>query len=229
MSRHIQQRLDFLPPEQPHYGNWVRHLSAEAACNRMAMWLVHGGSLWLTSEQVSGKSHFLQAISLEHPFLGVVRPDSGLSALKQVDRWCDQLERFASWAVDMPAGSENVASGFALFHLIERAKQKNRPLLICWRCTNEDLQPPELASRMRVLEQVNMPVPEDDLTLGRILRSTALTWHWEIPDGVLEVMLTYLPRDLATLLDALRQLEAASFEEQKRITKSWVKKHLDLG
>jgi len=229
MPRHAQQRLDFLPPEQAHYGNWVRHLFAEPACSRVAMWLVHGGSLWLTSEQMSGKSHFVQALLLEHPFLGVVKPDARLSALKQVDHWCEQLEHFAFWAVDMPSGPANVASGFALFHLMERAKQKNRPLLIAWRCANDDLYPPELASRMRMLEQINMQAPEDDTTLRNILRSTAASWHWTIPDDVLDVMLTYLPRDLATQLAALQQLEAASFEEQKRLTKSWVKKHLDLG
>lgn len=229
MNSHAsQQRLDFMPPEQPDYGNWVRHSSAEAASNRVALWLVHGGFLWLSSDEVAGKSHFVRALASDHPSLGVVTPQPRIASLKQVDQWVNTLSGNAFWAVDIPAGPVTLATGFALFHLIERARQMNRPLLISWRCPDAQLSPPELASRMRMMEQCFMLAPQDDTGIRQVLQSVAASMHWDIPDGALDVMLAYLPRDLSSLTDALQQLESASFEEQKRITKSWVKQHLNI-
>ena len=223
----MQPRLISHPPEAAHYGNWVRHIFAEPASNRLALWLVHGGMLWLNSEQTSGKSHLLQAIAAEHPHLGVVMPQQRLAALVQVQRWLQCLEHKALWAVDVPAGAATTAMGFALFHLIERAKQQNRPLLIVWRCSNDALHPPELASRMRMLEQVSMPAPESDEVLREILQSVAQSLHWQVPEAVLDMMLVHLPRDLATQVKALKKLEQASFAQQKKITTRWAKQMLE--
>lgn len=223
-----QQRLQFAELPRDDYGAWVRHAGVEDAYNRLALWLVNGGRLWLASEDVSGKSHFLQALQQEHPRMGMVSPQPGLAALKQVDRWLAELKAHAYWVVDMPAGAAPAATGTALFHLIERAREMNRAILVAWRCSNEALAPPELASRLRMFERVEMQAPQDDAALQAVLRSAAHVLHWDVPEQIVRLMLTHLPRRLDIQIDALRQLEAASLEERARITQAWAKQVLKL-
>ena len=222
-----QQRLNWLLPNRLTDDDWVRHAGVEDACNRLALWLVHGGRLWLTSEEVAGKSHLLSLLAAAHPQLGLVsvHPDDSGHALQLVRQWLAQLETKAFWAVDVQAGPLAQAHAFALFHLLERARDMRRPIVLAWRSSGSI--PPELDSRLKGMERVDMKAPRGDEDLRRVMHSVAANLQWEIPDAVLEVLLVHLPRGLDALPRMLRSLEADSLQNGKRLTPAWVRKWLE--
>jgi len=224
-----QQRLNYKIPETYPYGRWVRHGGVEQACSRIALWLVQGGMLWLGSEAAAGKTHFLNALKQEHPHIGLVSIDvKPEPAVTLVRNWLSQLEPTAYWMVDLPAGAVSRSLGLALFHLIERAREMNRPLLISWRCGDEELAPPELSSRLRMVEQANMAPPVADDDLKAVLLSVAEQLQWQVKESVLNLMVTRLPRTLTDQIEALKELESASLQERKRMTQAWAERQLNL-
>jgi len=223
-----QQFLHFSSPLQHDYRMWVHHSGSEIACAKVAMWMNQGGLLWLTSDEPAGKSHLLHALAQECPQLQRIEPGKRLNPIKQVAVWLERLKGADLWALDLHAGKLPNRTALAMFHLIERAKESQHALLIAWRCSDEDLEPAELASRLRMMEQVSIHAPETDEDLKRVLKSTAHQLHWDIPDALIKVMLQHLPRDLGVQIDALHRLEAASLEERARLTQAWAKKKLQL-
>jgi len=224
-----QQRLNYKIPVTYPYGRWVRHEGVEQASSRIALWLVQGGMLWLGSDEVAGKTHFLHALSQEHPHVGLIRADEKPeAAVRLVRSWLERLEPYAYWMVDMAAGSTGSVQGLALFHLIERAREMNRPLLISWRCDEHELAPPELSSRMRMMERVGMSAPMADSDLKAVMQSAADGLQWQVKESVLSLMLTHLPRRLDQQIKALTELESASLEQRQRITQAWAKEKLNL-
>jgi chromosomal replication initiation ATPase DnaA len=104
----------------------------------------------------------------------------------------------------------------------------NRPLLISWRCHEEQLSPPELSSRMRMMERAGMSPPVADSDLKAVMQSVADGLQWQVKESVLSLMLTHLPRTLEQQIKALTELESASLEERQRITQAWAKEKLNL-
>ncbi len=223
-----QQRLLFTLPITPGYHTWVHHQGTVTACTRLAVWLNEGGILWLKSDGPAGKSHLLRALQEEYPQLARLQIQPSLSALQQVASWLEVAESYDIWSIDLPAQSLPKHTATALFHLIERAKEKTRPLLIAWRCPDHELAPPELASRMRMVEQVQIIPPESDHDLHNVLKAAAHQLHWDIPDKLIKIMLTHLARDLDSQLSALRLLESASQTERARMTQAWVREKLNI-
>lgn len=221
-----QQRLDWRLPAWSDSDAWVRHAGVEAATNRLALWLVHGGRLWLSSDMVAGKSHLLSLLAAEHAALGLISVDADAKghALAWVRRWLVSLEPKPFWAVDVAAGALSQGQGIALFHLLERARDMRRPILIAWR--DPGAMPPELESRLRGMERVEMRAPHDDEDLRRIMRAVATSLQWEIPDAVLDILLVRLPRRLDALPSMLRSLESDSLRQGKRLSPAWVRRWL---
>jgi len=225
-----QQALNYTLPVRYEYGRWVRHDGVEQACSRIALWLVRGGPLWLSSEKAAGKTHFLTALQAEHPHIGLI----SVGAVRQpsvrlVNQWLEKLEPFASWIVDLPAGGVSRTHGLALFHLIERAREMNRPLLVSWRCKESELAPPELSSRLRTMERTLMQPPAHDSDLRDVLLAVAEGMQWQVKESLLSLMLNRLPRQLGDQVEALKQLEAASLQDRQRITQAWAEKQLNLN
>ncbi|MDQ6994473.1 MAG: hypothetical protein Q9M18_02620 [Mariprofundaceae bacterium] len=223
-----QQFLHFSSPLKHDYRMWVHHKGTEMACAKLAMWLNQGGFLWLSSDEAAGKSHLLHALAQEYPQLKRVEPGKRLSPMKQVAVWLETLADADLWALDLHAGKLSKQTALALFHLIERAKESQHALLISWRCLDEDLEPDELASRLRMMEQIKLQAPESDDDLALVLQATAKQLHWDIPNGLIKVMIRHLPHDLTVQMNALYRLEAASLEERARLTQAWAKKKLKL-
>lgn len=222
-----QQRLQLQIPPRPDYGRWVRHHGVEAACGRLALWLVQGGALWLTSDEKAGKSHFVQALQKEHPHIGLVQAEPlQHAAFKQTEQWVQALSPAACWIVDMAAQGVSRQSGLALFHLMERAREMNRPLLIVWRDGGCSDIPPELMSRLRMLEQVRMEPPRSDADLLAVLRSISEEMQWRVGENILSFLMQELPRDLESQMYALRQLESDSLKLPHRMTQAWAREHL---
>jgi len=223
-----QQLLDLELPPRFAYSEWVRHGGVEAAQNRLALWLVHGGRLWLTSENPSGKTHLAHLLAAEHPHLGLihVQVDNDIPATRQVSDWLDMLGNSAYWLIDVPAENLPMSTGIALFHLLERAREMERPLALLWRLQDGNDAPPELITRLATLERVEMQPPRSDADLTRVLQAVAASRQWQVDDTVIDLMLTHLPRDLDTLVQAMQQMERASLAERKRLTKRWASRQI---
>ncbi|RMH61188.1 MAG: glucose-inhibited division protein A [Zetaproteobacteria bacterium] len=225
-----QQTLRLPLPERYDYHAWVRHAGVEAACNRLALWIVHGGMLWLTSSSVAGKTHLIRLLRHEHPTLALIEVDASVqsSSLALVRQWHEHLQDAPFWAVDVQAAPLPRGTQLALFHLIERARDMHRPLLLSWRVPAETRLPPELSTRLRgVLERVEMAPPSRDGALHEILLSAARSWQWEVEPRVLETLLHTLPRRLDILLAGLRHLEECTRLHRKpHPGRGWVREQL---
>jgi len=223
-----QLRLQLDLPAADHYRTWVRHPGVEDACNRLALWSVHGGRLWLTSDHAAGKSHLLHSFTTDFSgaaLLSIQAESEACDAWRLVRRWMQKLDSRPRWLIDAPAGQMPAAQAQALFHIIERARDLQRPLALAWRGAPEQL-PPELSSRLLAMEHVEMRQPESDAALLEILGTSAERMQWDIREQVLQAMMHYLPRDLEVLVPALRTLESRSFEQQHRPGPAWVKQQL---
>ena len=223
-----QQLLNVHFPPAYAYGDWVRHAGAEAAMNRLALWLIHGGRIWLDSEQAAGKTHLLNALQEDHPQLGLVCVDDMRSghAMQLVSGWLEELKDKALWVLDMKAGSAPAACGLALFHLIERAREAHRPLLISWRCPNDALAPAELSSRLAGFERIQMQPPQNDAELRSVLLSVATSRQWSADEAVVDLLLSRCTRQLDELLNIIQNLEKASLAEGRRLSTAWARKRL---
>lgn len=218
-----QQLLDIELSPGYAWAGWVRHPGVEAANSRLALWLVHGGRLWLSSDTPAGKTHLVHVLAHEHPQLGFLRvqSDADQAAIRQVQCWLDELDHKAWWLVDVQADPVSRPTAIALFHLIERSREMQRHLAISWRIDDAGELPPELVSRMATLERVPMEAPSSDADLAQVLRTVAASRQWHVDDAVIRLMLTYLPRDLDGLISAMGQMERASLAERKRLTARW--------
>ncbi len=222
-----QQLLDLHLPLHYEYGNWVRHAGIETAHNRLALWLVHGGRLWLTSSAPAGKTHLLHALAKEHTHLGLITPHpETVHALRRVQAWLEQLSDYAYWVIDIAAGPIPQSTAIALFHLLERAREMNRHMVIAWRSEDTVNLPPELASRLAALERIDMHSPGNDHDLTAVLKSVAAVRQWRVDDAILQLMLTHLPRHLSDMIAALENLENSSLAERKRLTRAWASKQI---
>lgn len=227
-----QQLLDIHLSPSYAWAEWVRHAGIEAAQNRLALWLVHGGRLWLSSDSPAGKTHLAHVLAGEHAHIGLlhVQAGSAQSATRQVAGWLDELGHAAWWVVDVPSGPVGTATAIALFHLLERSRDMQRPLALMWRNADAAGLPPELVTRLATLERIGMQAPHSDADLSAVLHAVAFSRQWNIDAAVIRLMLTYLPRDLASLIDAMGQMEKASLSERKSLTSRWASRQIrDIG
>ncbi|GAV20180.1 DNA replication initiation factor [Mariprofundus micogutta] len=227
MTTKSQLRLQLDLPANYEYGTWVRHAGVESACNRLALWSVHGGNIWLSSDLAAGKTHLLRSFAAEQNTIALldVQHREESTSWQMVQQWMQTLESHAMWMLDVSAGAMPVAVAHALFHTLERARDLQRPVIIAWRGDIETL-PPELSSRLRAMDQLMMHTPARDDELLMILRSGVSTLQWDIREQVLQAMLTYLPRQLDILMPALKELEQLSFEQKHKPGPAWVKQQL---
>jgi len=228
MAGKTQMRLALSLPERYDYGDWIRHDGVDEACNRMALWSIHGGFIWLRSQDPAGKTHLLRTLAREHGntyILEISANNSDQPAWQLVQQWMGRLKESRAWMIDIQPGPLPITVAQALFHCVERARDLQRPLAIAWR-GDIDALPPELSSRLLAMEQCLLAPPSDDEALLNILHSSAGRLQWEIRQQVLQAMLTYLPRQLDILIPALRELERLSFEQHHRPSATWLKQQL---
>ncbi len=216
------------------FGHWVHHEGSSHAERRIAQWLLSGGLLWLHSSiPTAGKSHLLHEISASYPALKVLAArdyqDNKEGATARVARWLKVFQHHQHWAIDLPAGVIDAVTGEALFHLLEHARSDQQSLVIAWSCADSALSPPELASRLRMIEQIPMTAPNNDHALAQVLQSVANNMHWVLPKKVLSTMLLHTERTLAHQLHVLHQLEIESRDKGVRTTERWVLNQLKAG
>jgi len=247
-----QLRLQMNLPPAYDYGSWVRHAGVEDSCDRLALWDIHGGRLWLSSAAAAGKSHLLRVFSADHAAVTMLdvsishadgsnafesnpavfnQTDNNQTNCNQTDsnqltqQWVELLAGTSCWLIDVPAGAMSQTVAHALFHLLERARDLQCAIVLAWRGDPASL-PPELSSRLLAMDKISMAAPADDEALLQVLRASAGSLQWDIREQVLQAMLTYLPRQLDVLVPALKALEALSFEQKHKPGPAWVKQQL---
>lgn len=130
------------------------------------------------------------------------------------------LEEAALLALDdLECVAGDAGRELALFDLYDRARSAGTALLFAARVPPRDLGlvRPELASRLawgEVCPMTTLPEPARAEVLAQRARQLGL----ELPDAVMQYLLTHSPRALGDLLGALDRLDRAALATQRRIT-----------
>jgi len=127
---------------------------------------------------------------------------------------------------DLPAAggialddADALADETALFHLLNAATEAGLPVLLASPAPPSlwPLQLPDLASRVRAINAVEIGPPDDALLhvlLARLLAERQL----RLPDAVLTWLLRRLPRTQPDLAEAVARLDAISLQLHRDIT-----------
>jgi DnaA regulatory inactivator Hda len=127
---------------------------------------------------------------------------------------------------DLPAAggialddADTLADETALFHLLNAATEAGLPVVLASRAPPSlwSLRLPDLASRVRAINAVEIGPPDDALLhvlLARLLAERQL----RLPDAVLNWLLRRLPRTQPDLAEAVARLDAISLQLHRDIT-----------
>jgi len=187
------------------------------------------GLAWLHGPAGSGKSHLLQALCAaagpEALYLPLAQlAPQGPAALADWTgaRWLCIDE--AGLAIGHPAWER------ALFALYRDAEERGAVLLLAARELPHALHfaLPDLASRCAAGHRLALQ-PLDDAGQREALAMRAHLRGLELPDDTVQFLQRRLPRELASLLAALDELDAAALAEQRRLTVPFVRAVLGEG
>jgi DnaA family protein len=187
------------------------------------------GMAWLQGPAGTGKSHLLQALCAQAgseaaylPLLQLTAQGPGALADWSGARWLCVDE--AALAIGHPAWER------ALFALYRDAEERGVTLLLAAREPPQALRfaLPDLASRCAagqrlVLRALDEAGQREALALRAQLRGL------ELPEETAQYLQRRLPRELASLLAALDELDAAALAEQRRLTVPFVRAVLGEG
>ena len=220
MSR--QQVLDLVARLDTGWQGWVRHAGVEEACARVALWLAHGGALWLDSPGAAGKSLLLRLVHEAEPRTALCVPRPAEDLLRH---WLACAQGRSHWMLDLSGMRVPRAVALAGFHLMERARAAGAHMLVAVRREALDHAPPELASRVRAMPHVVLGPPDDE-ALARILREELRRRQWDAPPALVRALLEHAPRRLDAQIELLDALDKAALRERVRVTKAWVLRKL---
>ena len=177
-----------------------------------------------------GKTHLLQAFCHEASVHGRACAYLPLGELGERDPAAvfDDLERLDLLALDdLQAVSSDPDWARALFGLINRLREYDRPLLMAARSAPDGLDCglPDLVSRLSWGPVFRLDQP-GDLQLKAILRLRAGLRGLELGDAVAEYLIRHECRDLEFLLALLDRLDLAALAEQRRLTIPFIRSQL---
>lgn len=189
------------------------------------------GNLYLWGTSGTGKSHLLQAVS-------TTATDNGMHVA------CIPLAQIGELAPGMLQGLEvldlvciddlQYAAGLAiweqaLFHLYNRLRERDRPLLMSADQGPQSIgmQLPDLKSRL-AWDLVFHLHPLDEASLTQALQQRARARMFDFPDEVLDYLVKRVSRDTRYLFGLLDRLDQASLASKKKITIPFVKEILDI-
>jgi len=187
------------------------------------------GLAWLHGPAGSGKSHLLQALcaaagpgALYLPLAQLAPQGPAALADWTGARWLCVDD--AGLAVGHPAWER------ALFTLYRDAEERGAALLVAARELPNGLRfaLPDLASRCAAGHRLALQ-PLDEAGQRDVLALRAHLRGLELPDETVQFLQRRLPRELASLLGALDELDAAALAEQRRLTVPFVRAVLGEG
>jgi chromosomal replication initiation ATPase DnaA len=206
-----------LPLRLPHLPAFGATDFLVGSSNRAAFEIVHrwpnwpSRILWIWGAAGSGKTHLLQswrersgAVLLEAPALS---GDADVASLHRSGA-------LAIEAID-EAGSERT-----LFHVINSAPERGAAILMTSRRAPAAWQPslPDLASRLRAAQTIEIGRPEDDL-LRRLLVKLFADRQIVVEPSVLEFMLRHMERSFAAAALLVERLDLLTLARGGKVTR----------
>jgi DnaA regulatory inactivator Hda len=177
------------------------------------------GRLVVWGEDGVGKTHFLH--------LAVARFD-GAFLHPTMLRHGMSLPQKTFLALD---DADEIGDAIRLLHLLNWCAEQGKILLLAARLAPAQwpVKLPDLTSRLRASLNVHLPAPDDAL-LRAILRRHVIARQLTLDSGVEDFLLSRLPRHGGALREAIAQLDRASLERHKPVTKIFASKILaDFG
>lgn len=188
---------------------------------------------YLSGAEGSGLSHLLQAACQTSPLsrapeglylplreLKGFPPDQVLEGLASANMVCiddlDQVSDHDDWQIP-------------LFNFFNDCRDSGCRLVIAAHKSVDNLGVtlPDLSSRLKSGVSLHLP-NYDDADQRRLLQHRANRRGLYLSNEAANFLLTRLPRDTATLMSALDNLDKASLQEQRRLTLPFVKATLSL-
>lgn len=182
---------------------------ALAWLDRPAEWPLH--RLALFGPAGTGRSHLLRAAAEDHGW----RLLAGAALTEAI-----ALAPAAGTALD----DADAAPEVALFHLINRAVESGRRLLLAARQppARWPTRLPDLASRLKATLAVGIAAPTDSL-LAALLAKHLADRQLRVAPEVQSFLLARLPREAAAIAEAVARLDAAALAEQATITRPFAR------
>jgi len=206
-----------LPLDLGHSPGYSRDELVVSEANWRAVALVDGWPDWpgpvvvLAGPAGSGKSH-LATIWSEKADAAILKP-------AEITAWLEGSPLKHSVLVD-DADAENLDER-GLFHLINAVHGSGRSLLLTSRrfpsAWGVDL--PDLASRLKAAPTVEILEP-DDLLLAGVITKLFADRQIEVEPHVVQFLVRRIERSLSTAISVVDRLDAASLEQNARITRA---------
>lgn len=119
---------------------------------------------------------------------------------------------------------ERLADETALFHLLNRCKEQNIPLLLCGLHAPKEygFRLPDMVSRLAALACAHIGAPDDEV-LAAALRKQFSDRQLKVPDEVIAYLLTHMPRSFAGAKQLVAELDDTALARKKAITIPMVK------
>ena len=182
-------------------------------------------ALWLYGPNGVGKSHLLQAIcarASERKWPSAYLPLGDASMHPAMLAGCESLSFICLDDFDRVAGQPEWER--AVFRLYTELDDSGGRLLLAATSppSGVGIALKDLASRLAAGTLLRIqPLSDDEQSAALTLRATQL--GLELPGDAAQYLLRRLPRDMATLCDALDALDQASLATQRRLTVPFVR------
>lgn len=232
MNQSNQMHLEIKLDDQATFNNFY---APKGTPHQLAKFLLQesGQSLaCLIGNSGCGLSHLLQAVCQRGPFDS---SDAIYLPLLDLQDYPAQevLEGLHASSVvcldDLQAVANREDWQIPLFNFFNECKQSRTRLIFASHQLLEDIgiQLPDLLSRLQSgLVHIVTDFNDDDLR--RLLQFRCNLRGMYLSDEVAKFLLSRLPRDTKTLINALETLDSASLREQRRLTKPFVKSTLEI-
>lgn len=189
--------------------------------DRLLRLLTSDGSIWIHGDRATGKTHLAYAsVSQSDNALLVADSTYDLDGCETFDLLV--LDDFEAWL-----GAKDRET--QLYSLYEGIRSHGGRLIVTASRAphNVDFVLPDLATRMRSLERIELGFLDDQQKMS-LLQERAQDRGMDLNDRVVHFLISRLDRSHLSLIEALKKLDAASLAEQKKITIPFVKTVLEL-
>ena len=164
-----------------------------------------------------GKTHLLQGLVRQYAH-GLYLPFAVVSPLQPVImEGMMSFELICLDDIDVLAGQDEME--LALFGLINQLHEQNKPFVLSatQRPDQGQYGLKDLVSRLNACAHYQLHEPDDEQKC-RFLKQDAKRRGMILSDGVIDWLITRLPRDMASLVDLMNQLDVLTLAEKRQIT-----------
>jgi DnaA-homolog protein len=186
--------------------------------------------LFIQGAAASGKSHLLQAVSVDATERGLSAAYLPLREIRSIGP--EMLTGWGELDIVCIDDVEEIAHArdwnLALFALHQQLEERRSRLVVTSRLAPAALHMtlPDLGSRLAGGLMLTLQGLEDSEQVSA-LQLRAQLRGFELPDETARLLLTRLPRDMTSLCGFLDRLDEASLVQQRRLTPRFVREVMD--